>query len=387
MTWAQDVVRVRVPATSANLGPGFDALGLALTLYDDVDAWICPSGLSIEISGEGADLAEAGEEHLVLRAMRAAFAVTGGQPPGIGLRCVNRIPHGRGLGSSAAAIVAGILAARALSTARHPAEAHAARPGAGVVHPARVHPGGLGAAAGDGAGGLGAAGLGVAGNGAGGSGAGGLPDEALLGLATGLEGHPDNVAACLAGGLTVAWTSAGHPRMVHLDPLPSLMPVVCVAPAPIRTDVARRLLPDLVPHHDAAANAGRSALLVAALTQLSPVGTSVSPVGTSALLDATANALFDATQDWLHQDYRAAAMPETAELVKRLRDAGFPAVVSGAGPSVLALLVRPERTDYRHHLDRLGSIVRETGIAWHISSLDVERHGARVLRPEPSPGC
>jgi homoserine kinase len=396
MAWAQHVVRVRVPATSANLGPGFDALGLALTLYDDVDAWICPSGLSIEISGEGADLAEAGEEHLVLRAMRAAFAVTGGQPPGIGLRCVNRIPHGRGLGSSAAAIVAGILAARALSSARHPAEAHAARLGAGVVHPVGAHPagahpagvhpagvhaGGLGAAgngagglgaAGDGAGGLGAARLGPSADGAGESGAGELPDDALLGLATGLEGHPDNVAACLAGGLTVAWTAAGHPRMVHLDPLPSLLPVVCIAPAPIRTDVARRLLPDLVSHSDAAANAGRSALLVAALTQLSPVG---------------AGALFDATQDWLHQDYRAAAMPDTAELVRRLRGAGIPAVVSGAGPSVLALLARPEKTDYRHHLDRLGSIVRETGIAWHISSLDVERHGARVLRPEPSPGC
>src|SRR6202453_4394020 len=157
MDWTDDVVRVRTPATSANLGPGFDALGLALTLHDEVDAWIRPAGISIEISGEGADLAEAGEAHLVVRAMRAAFAVTGTQPPGIGLRCMNRIPHGRGLGSSAAAIVAGILAARALSTARHPAEAHAARPGAGVVHPARVHPGGLGAAAGDGAGGVGAA--------------------------------------------------------------------------------------------------------------------------------------------------------------------------------------------------------------------------------------
>src|SRR6516164_2845438 len=115
MAWTEDVVRVRVPATSANLGPGFDALGLALTLYDEVDAWVRESGLSIEISGEGADLAGADEAHLVVRAMRAAFAVTGGQPPGIGLRCVNRIPHGRGLGSSAAAIVAGILAARALA--------------------------------------------------------------------------------------------------------------------------------------------------------------------------------------------------------------------------------------------------------------------------------
>ena len=319
MAWTEAVVRVRVPATSANLGPGFDALGLALTLHDDVDAWVCESGLSIEISGEGADLAGAGEEHLVVRAMRAAFAVTGSQPPGIGLRCTNRIPHGRGLGSSAAAIVAGILAARALAEA----------------------------------------------------GAGELPGDALLGLATGLEGHPDNVAACLGGGLTIAWTVDGHPRMVRLEPLPSIKPVVCVAPAPVRTEVARGLLPDLVPHRDAAANAGRSALLVAALTQL--------PAG--------AAALFDATRDWLHQEYRAAAMPETDGLVRRLRDGGIPAVVSGAGPSVLALLTGHERSDYRHQLDSLGSIVRETGIPWHISSLDVERHGARVLHPEPSPGC
>ena len=117
MGWSDGVVRVRVPATSANLGPGFDALGLALTLHDEVEARILPSGLSIEVSGEGEgeDLAAAGERHLVVRAMRVAFAVTGGQPPGLELRCVNRIPHGRGLGSSAAAVVAGLLAARALS--------------------------------------------------------------------------------------------------------------------------------------------------------------------------------------------------------------------------------------------------------------------------------
>ena len=327
MAWTNDVVRVRVPATSANLGPGFDALGLALSLHDDVDAWVCESGLSIEISGEGADLAGAGEDHLVVRAMRAAFAVTGSQPPGIGLRCVNRIPHGRGLGSSAAAIVAGILAARALADPGPPAADRAA----GAVGP-------------DG--------------------------RALLGLATELEGHPDNVAACLGGGLTIAWTADGQPRMVRLEPLSSIRPVVCVAPAPVRTEVARRLLPDLVPHRDAAANAGRSALLVAALTQL--------PAGPP----ETAGALLAATRDWLHQDYRAAAMPETGALVGRLREAGIPAVVSGAGPSVLALLSGPEKSDYRHHLDSLGSIVRETGIAWHISSLDVERQGARILRPQ-----
>ena len=206
MAWTQDIVRVRVPATSANLGPGFDALGLALSLHDDVDAWVCESGLSIEISGEGADLAGAGEDHLVVRAMRAAFAVTGGQPPGLGLHCVNRIPHGRGLGSSAAAIVAGILAARALADP-------------GPLAAARTGP---------------------------------LPDGALLGFATELEGHPDNVAACLGGGLTIAWTTDGRPRMARLEPLSSIRPVLCVAPAPVRTEVARRLLPDLVPHRDAA---------------------------------------------------------------------------------------------------------------------------------------
>ena len=323
MSFNDGAVRVRVPATSANLGPGFDALGLALSLYDDVDVRVLDSGLSIEIDGEGADLAGAGEDHLVVRAMRKTFAALGSQPPGLALRCANRIPHGRGLGSSAAAIVAGLLAARALVP----------------------------------------------------SGPGILPDEDLLGLATEMEGHPDNVAACLGGGLTIAWTEDGQPRMARLEPLASVRPVICVGPAPVRTEVARRLLPGLVPHSEAAANAGRSALLVAALTQL--------PAETGALLAAT--------RDWLHQDYRAGAMPETAALVGRLRAAGIPAMVSGAGPSVLALLSsqpggRPGEPDYRHHLDSLGSIVRETGIAWHISSLDVERQGARVLRPEPDTG-
>jgi len=330
-------VRVRVPATSANLGPGFDALGLALALHDVVEARICPSGLSIEVSGEGASAAGAGEDHLVARAMRAAFGRIGGQPPGIALRCVNTIPHGRGLGSSAAAIVSGILAARALAAGGEDA----------------------------------------------------LPDDAVLALAAGLEGHPDNVAACLAGGLTVAWTSDGRVRSVRLSPLPGVLPVACISPSPLATEAARKVLPASVPHADAAANAGRSALLIAALT-------------------SDPGALLDATQDFLHQPYRAAVLPGTAELVSRLREAGIPAVVSGAGPSVLALLVSDPAAQVsdpaaqvsdpaaqagepagspvtRCHpgLYMIDSIARETGIPWHVSPLGIDRHGASIVPVAP----
>jgi len=299
---------VCVPATSANLGPGFDSLGLALGLHDEVEARVLPSGLSVDVSGEGAaDVADAGEKHLVVRAMRAAFDDLGvGQPSGLALRCVNRIPHGRGLGSSAAAIVAGVLAARALA----------------------------GASAG--------------------------PDDALP-LASELEGHPDNVAPCLYGGLTISWMAGPVARAVRLEPLAQITPVVVIPAAPVSTNVARGLLPAAVPHADAARNAGRAALLIAALT-------------------ARPEALLDGTEDRLHQDYRAPVMPATHDLLGRLRAASLPAVVSGAGPSVLVLLVS------RHGLDKLDSIVRETGIEWRISPLDVERQGASAAPGVPAPG-
>jgi homoserine kinase len=301
-------MRVRVPATSANLGPGFDALGLALTLYDELEARLTDSGLSIEIYGEGAELVDAGEKHLVVTAMRAAFAELGPQPSGLLLRCFNRIPHGRGLGSSAAAIVAGVMAARALSGAS--------------VAPSDVLP-----------------------------------------LATRLEGHPDNVAPALLGGLTVAWTSGGSAHAVRLEPLEAIQPVVIIATDPVHTHVARGLLPDMVSHEDAAFNSGRSALLVAGLT-------------------ANPQVLLDATQDRLHQDYRAAAMPATADLVARLRAGGVPAVVSGAGPSILAL------TSGEAALSQVAAIVDssggETGTAWSISPLEVERHGASILFASPA---
>lgn len=312
--WVDRPVVVRAPATSANLGPGFDALGLALALYDEVEARVTGGGLAIEVLGEGAETAGAGEGHLVVRAMRAAFGVLGGQPPGIGLRCINAIPHGRGLGSSAAAIVAGVLAARGLVS----------------------------------------------------EGATRLSDEAVFRLAVDLEGHPDNVAACLAGGLTIAWTdqrgpgSPAVPKLAKLAVRDGISPVVCVPQDVLSTETARRVLPETVPHADAAANAGRSALLIAGLTGAPEV-------------------LFDATEDFLHQRYRAAVMPATADLLHRLRAAGLAAVVSGAGPALL-VLAGPGRNSAP---DLVDSIARETGIAWRISPLDVDRQGATLQTAVP----
>jgi homoserine kinase len=306
VNWAQSPAVVRAPATSANLGPGFDAFGLALALYDQVEAGVTGGGLAVEVRGEGEETAGVGERHLVVAAMRAAFARLGGQPPGLALCCTNAIPHGRGLGSSAAAVVSGILAARALV------------------------PGGADR----------------------------LPDAEVLRLAVDLEGHPDNVAACLAGGLTVAWRPGGDEgaaRLLRLDVLGAITAVACVAPIAMATHEARAALPASVPHADAAANAARSALLLAALTRDPAV-------------------LFDATEDYLHQRYRAAAMPSTADLLARLRRAGVAAVMSGAGPSVLALGL----ADARPGLTVVDSIARETGIAWRVTPLKVDRQGATV---------
>ena len=298
---------VRVPATSANLGPGFDALALALTLHDVAEARIIPDGISIEVSGVGADSAAAGEEHLIVRAMRAAFGMLGGQPPGIGLRCVNAIPQGYGLGSSAGAIVAGLVAARALA------------------------PGGES-----------------------------WPDADLLRLATQLEGHPDNVSACLAGGLTIAWRSSSGVRSARLALMPGLTAVVCVPESPLATAAARQVLPPSVLHADAAANSARAALLIAALT------------GQPGLL-------MDGTEDFLHQAYRTAVMPATADLVARLRAAGIPAVISGAGPTVLALTVAGTHPGP----EAVPPIAGGTGVNWRVSPLDVDRDGATV---ESQPG-
>ncbi len=182
-----------------------------------------------------------------------------------------------------------------------------------------------------------------------------LPDAAVLQLAAQLEGHPDNVAACLAGGLTIAWQPDTTARFARLTPLAGLAPVICVPAEPLATKAARKVLPPQVPHADAAANSARAALLVAALT-------------------AQPGLLMDATQDYLHQGYRAAAMPETTSLIGRLRAAGIPAVVSGAGPAVLALTLRGTGPGAA----QVAAIAGQAGTSWQLLPLDVDRHGAAV---------
>lgn len=292
------LVRVSVPATSANLGPGFDALGLALGLHDVVDAELTGDELQVQVNGAGAGEVPLDGDHLVVRAMRATLASLGVEAPGLRLRCTNEIPHGRGLGSSAAAIVAGVLAARVLAGA--PAE----------------------------------------------------PDTALA-FAAELEGHPDNVAPCLLGGLTVAWNSGGRARAVSLDVHREVRPVVFVPSASLSTEAARGLLPESVPHAAAARNAGRAALLVHALTRRPDL-------------------LLDATEDELHQPYRAPAMPETLNLMTELRGRGIAAVVSGAGPSVIALTTAGQDVG-----DAPG---------WDVRALPVDRRGAVVTLPAGTDG-
>jgi homoserine kinase len=301
-TFVTGRVTVSVPATSANLGPGFDALGLALDLRDVVTAQVVDGpGLEITVNGVGEGEVPLDEQHLVHRSMRAAFEHMGAAVPAVRLDCVNVIPHARGLGSSSAAIVAGVCLARGLVA------------GGSLL----------------------------------------MDDDAVFALAADLEGHPDNVAPALYGGFTVAFRDGDRFRAAAVSVDPRVQVVALVPPDGVQTSVARGLLPDTVPHVDAAANAGRAALLVAALSRQPEL-------------------LLAATEDRLHQDYREPAMPQTLDLVRRLRADGLPAVVSGAGPTVLVF------TD----LSQQPAVAARVPDGWHAVVVAIDDAGARVDLPE-----
>ncbi|MBX7433572.1 homoserine kinase [Mycobacterium sp. Y57] len=265
-----------VAASSANLGPGFDSMGIAVSLYDEIVVETTESGLVVEVEGEGAGRVPLDGSHLVVRAIERGLGQTGVRAAGLRVRCRNDIPHSRGLGSSAAAVVGGLAAANGLAAQ-------------GGSTP--------------------------------------MTDTELVQVSAEFEGHPDNAAAAVLGGAVVSWTAAGEcgPRyaaaQIQLHPDVNLFAAV----PQVRSSTAetRVLLPEQVSHTDARFNLSRAALLVVALTERPDL-------------------LMVATEDVLHQPQRAAAMPASAEYLAVLRRCGVAAVLSGAGPAVLALSTAAE---------------------------------------------
>ncbi|WP_072688288.1 homoserine kinase [Rhodococcus marinonascens] len=299
-------VTARVPASSANLGPGFDTLGIALGLYDEIKVTTTGSGLNIRVEGEGADDVPWGPSHLVVRAIERGLESAGVWAEGLDVLCRNSIPHSRGLGSSASAVVGGLAAANGL----------AAKLDSDL----------------------------------------GLSLDQLVQLSSEFEGHPDNASASVLGGAVVSWSceagsadgdsTAAHtmyaavPLKVH----PAIRGVALVPGVRSSTAYTRGLLPETVPHCDAAFNVSRGALAVVALTERPDL-------------------LMAATEDRLHQAQRALALPQTTRWISVLREAGIAATVSGAGPTVLALTTEPFPVDLRAQAEADGLQVLDLDVA------------------------
>ena len=270
-------MQVQVPASSANLGPGFDAFGLALAMHDRYVAQVLDDViLDIDVTGEGADEVPRNDKNLLVKAMYKGFDFLGGRPKGLAIRALNVNPHGRGLGSSASAIIGGLVLARALVL----------------------------------------------------NGEDRMSDIQLLSLATDMEGHPDNVSAALFGGATISWFETEKHKSiahcVHLNVDSRIQAMAYIPAKSLATSRARKMLPESIPFNDAVRNTRNASLMSHALT-LRP------------------DLLFTATEDFLHQSYRAEAMADSFALVEKLRGAGVAAFISGAGPTVLALHTADQR--------------------------------------------
>ncbi len=304
-------VTVRVPGTSANLGPGFDSLGLAVSLYDTLRiTTLSTPELEFDLSGEDVEQLPRDASHLVVKTMDLAWARLGYSRVGLRVEAENVLPHGRGLGSSASAIVAAIMAANALVA----------------------------------------------------------PEDQrgrawVLQLASELEGHPDNVAPAVFGAVAISWEEGGQYATAKLTPSDMVVPVVAIPNIELKTERARGMLPATVLHSDAAANSGRAALLMHALT-------------------AQPELLLAGTRDYLHQDYRAVAMPESAAMVAALRAKGFAAFISGAGPTVMSLANGvAQAQEIVACITELAKAARhndEHGVSWRVLRLQVDLEGAKV---------
>ena len=304
-TFKAKPMQVQVPASSANLGPGFDAFGLALGMHDRYVAQVLDDAiLDIDVTGEGADEVPLTDKNLLVKAMYKGFDFLGGRPKGLAIRALNVNPHGRGLGSSASAIIGGLVLARAL------------------VLNGEDH----------------------------------MNDIQLLSLATDMEGHPDNVSAALFGGATISWfemekhKSSAH--CVHLNVDPRIEAMAYIPAKALATSKARKMLPEAIPFADAVRNTTNAALMSHALT-------------------TRPDLLLVATEDFLHQSYRAEAMPESYALVQKLRAAGIAAFISGAGPTVLALHTADQR-----EVEELKLAGGKTFVA---TPLEIASRGATLL--------
>jgi homoserine kinase len=295
-------VRVRIPASVANLGPGFDALGVAVRMHLEIEIEPRRDSVEIMVEGEGADQLAADESNLVVHCMNVFFDHVGRRPPGYAVRIKNPIPLGSGLGSSAAAVVGGLFAARAI-TGRTVAQAE------------------------------------------------------MVQMATGVEGHPDNVLPALLGGLVIAYRSGSDDlRYYRMEPSDRLVPVLAVPPGGFSTARSREDLPGQVPFADAQFTASRAALLVAAM-----------------ISGAGADVLADAMSDRLHEPHRLGLMPETAAVHAELQDAGLPVAVAGAGPSLLIVVPRPE---VAMRAEQIRRICRSRQAGWRVFVSEWESSGA-----------
>ncbi|WP_018295804.1 homoserine kinase [Corynebacterium lubricantis] len=286
---------VTMPGSSANLGPGFDTLGLAVGIYDTVEVEVTESGLVVEIHGEGEDDLPRDSSHLVVKAIRSGLTAAGVTVPGLKVTCTNNIPQSRGLGSSAAAAASGVVAANALAGSP-------------------------------------------------------LDTDQIVQLASAFEGHPDNAAASILGNAVVSWTdipvdgkSQPTYRAVGIDVHKDIKAIALVPDFHASTVAVRRVLPDHVTHLDARFNVSRVAVMTVALQHHPEL-------------------LWEGTRDRLHQPYRADVLPVTAEWVNRLRNRGYAAYLSGAGPTVM--LLSTEEVD-----PRILDQAREDGL--RVLELDV----------------
>lgn len=305
ITFRASAYEVKVPASSANLGPGFDSFAIALEKRDRYIAQVLDEkNLDIDVAGEGADEVAKDEKNLVVKAIYKGWEFLGlskKEYPGLALRALNNLPHGRGLGSSASAIIGGLVLSRSI-----------------VV-----------------------------------GGADRMSDQDLLTLATEMEGHPDNVAAALFGGAVLSWSGENYSDAIKLEVSPRISAVAFIPANNVPTSKARKMLPETIPHQDAVKNSINTALLTQALTNRPDL-------------------LLPATEDYLHQRYREPAMPKSFTLMAKLRAAGVAAFISGAGPTVLALLVD---ADLNHELEDL---VKAAGAGFTVENLDISSVGYQV---------